>query len=369
MAFPLLIPIAEALAVGAAYNVVNNYITKPTSAGSSTLIIPTSRRISKTSAKITQKKALGDYALGVGGILAATTATLTSSLSSGKSEAEAFSAEQSSKTSELASASSASPLLTNQVFMKDSIDKLIDAINTNSLVTASVFGTFDANLSAIGSSLTSISATLIEVSDNYSRELNNTDDLPYINQDDYYDMLAESGMGFFEINDLKNQENMFYDALIKQGYGYDDIKAQIQNWRKNTVPISGQAAVEKELSGISTTPRVDSNGNSVSSPSALELPNVEKWAESQFVINEYLTTQSQISDLDGNVVASVSPLQAQSIKNVTDARLRTDMNNYSETEQDIDDSFMSGLDLSSLFTFSKKSVRLNNLMGEFGSGG
>lgn len=358
MAIPLLIPIVESLALGASYAVVNNYISKPTSSGSSPTI-PTSRRSPAKSSKTQQKESLSNYATGVGGVLAAAAAVVGSVVTSGKESAESASTAQTSKTSELLGVSNASPLLTNQVYMKDSIDKLIDAINANTLVSASVFGTLDANMSAIGSSLTSISATLIEVADNYKKEINNTDDLPYINQEDYYKMLKESGqLGFTEINDLIRQEDMLYESLVNQGYEYDDIKAQIQNWRKYTVPISGQFSVEKELAGISKPPRVNSDGSSAGS-SALELPNVEKWAESQLGINQYLTTPSDIKDLDGNTVASMKPIEAQSVKNITDARYKTDENNFELDDTDFDDMFTMP-DISSIFKFDKKSVRLQD---------
>lgn len=358
MALPLLIPIAEALALGASYAVVNNYISKNSGSGGSAPVIPTSRRSPATASKTLQKQALSNYASGVGAVLASASALVNSAVSSGKESAESASTAQIAKTSELLDVSNASPLLTNQVYMKDSIDKLIDAINANTLVSASVFGTLDANMSAIGSSLTSISATLIEVADNYKRDISNTDDLPYINQDDYYNMLKESGMSFEERNNLISQENMLYESLVNQDYEYDDIKAQIQNWRKYTVPISGQLSVEKELAGISKSPRVNSDGNSAGS-SALELPNVEKWAESQIGINNYLTTPSAIKDLDGNVIANMKPIEAQSVKNITDAKYKTDANNFELDDVDYDDMFTMP-DISSIFQFDKKSVRLQN---------
>lgn len=360
MAIPLLIPIAEALALGALYEVANNYINK-SSSPDTTPTIPTSRRSPLKSPKTLQKQALSNYASGIGAVLSQSSTSLKTALNEGKTSAEASSALQVSKTSELLGVSNASPLLTNQVYMKDSIDKLIDAINANTLVSASVFGTLDANMSAIGSSLTSISATLIEVSDNYKKDISNTDDLPYINQDDYYDMLAESGMSFEDRNDLIAQENMLYESLVNSGYEYDEIKAQIQNWRKYTVPISGQLSVEKELAGISKLPRVDSNGSSVSVPS-LELPNVEKWAESQIGINDYLTTSSAIKDLDGNIIANMKPIEAQSAKNITEAKYRTDLNNFEMSDSDYDDMFDGDFpDISSIFNFEKKSDRLTIL--------
>lgn len=362
MGIPLGLLAAETAAAfigGAAYEAVNNYIKKPSSDGSAP-VIPTSRRSPAKSSKTLQKESLSNYASGVGAVLAGASALVNSAVTSGKTSAESASTAQIAKTSELLGVSNASPLLTNQVYMKDSIDKLIDAINANTLVSASVFGTLDANMSAIGSSLTSISATLIEVADNYKKEISNTDDLPYINQEDYYNMLKEGGMTFTERNDLIRQEDMLYEALVAQGYEYDDIKTQIQNWRKYTVPISGQLSVEKELAGISKPPRVNSDGvsSSASSPS-LELPNVEKWAESQLGINEYLTTPSDIKDLDGNIVASMKPIEAQSVKNITDARYKTDENNFELDDTDFDDMFTMP-DISSIFQFDKKSVRLQN---------
>lgn len=353
-----------AIGAGVLYELVSDYISKPSSPASSPTI-PISKRTSKISPKTALKQNLGLYASGVASSLSKTSSVVSEAVTAGKTAVEAFSAEQSQKTSELATVSSSSPLLTNQVYMKDSIDKLVDAINTNSLISASVFGTLDGNLSAIGSSLTSISGTLIEISDNYSKELYNTDDLPYIDQETYYKMLADSGLGFFEINDLIEQENMLYNSLVSQGYEYDDIKAQIQNWRKYTVPISAQLGVEKELSGVSRQPRVDGNGKTASSSfPAIDLTKLDEFAVSQKAVNDYLTTPSAIKDLDGNTIASVKPLEAQSIKNITDARYKTDVNNFEASEADYDDMFDGSLpDISSIFTYDKLTTRLLDIQG------
>jgi len=425
MGAPLLIPIGEAIVGSLLFNVANNYISG--TANPSTPQTPTSPDIpikkDTPPSKVALKSKLGNYATGVGGLLAGAAAIVGSSITSAQNQAENISTAQSQKTFELLTPSAQSPLLTNQVYIKDSIDRLIDAINVNAIVTASVFGTLDANLSAIGSSLTSISSTLIDISSNYDASLSNTGDVPYINQDDYYKMLAQSGMSGDAINDAINQENLYIQGLKNSGItDYNDIKKYVQDYRTKTVPLEYQAKVGDEVAGLTnkgwhaeytTQTKTNSIGETVmetipktaTAPTvAVELPNIEAWAAAALPVanamspdlvarnlsasvaikeaqpadyvarelyarmekTEFAVQETAIKDLDGNVVATAKPMAIQAIKSATDARLRTDMNNYTEPDSDIEDmfDFIDNINLKELFAFEKKSERLIRLYGE-----
>lgn len=62
-------------------------------------------------------------------------------------------------------------------------------------------------------------------------------------------------------------------------------------------------------------------------------------------------TAQNIKDLDGQVVASISPREAQAVNNVTQAKKNTDINNFELLESDIEDLFGDLPDPSGLFAF------------------
>lgn len=416
MAAPVLIPIVTelvgAFAGGLAYEAVNNYIShsanpdKTPKGAPDITPIPTSKPKQATVAR-NLKQNLGGYAAAIATAMIASSESVKKATEEGKNAISASSAEQKAKTTELLTASQNSPLLQNQVFIKDSIDKLIEAINVNAIVTATVFGTLDVNLSSIGSSLTSISSTLIDISLNYQEDISNTGDVPYINQAEYYKQLAERGVPADKINELMAQENAYINSLKSKGdISYSDLKKSVADWRAINIPTDYQDYVDDWMSGVSgkgwhgeytVERKVTSSGETVkelvkksASPSStlnatLEVPNLEAWAESQLGINsaigvanfvkehnarmeknEFATTALEVKDLDGNVVANMKPIELQAIKNATDAKLRTDMNNLEFDGDDIDFSMGDGLDLSSLFQFDKKSIRLQDLKTALG---
>ena len=61
-------------------------------------------------------------------------------------------------------------------------------------------------------------------------------------------------------------------------------------------------------------------------------------------------TAQNIKDLDGQVVASISPREAQAVNNATQAKKNTDINNFELLESDIEDLFGDLPDITGLFT-------------------
>jgi hypothetical protein cdivTM_06112 len=65
----------------------------------------------------------------------------------------------------------------------------------------------------------------------------------------------------------------------------------------------------------------------------------------------YEKTPQSIKDLDGETVAKMSPRDAQTVKNVSEARVATDENNFSLSDNDISGLFPEFPDITTLFDF------------------
>ena len=65
----------------------------------------------------------------------------------------------------------------------------------------------------------------------------------------------------------------------------------------------------------------------------------------------YEKTPKSIKDLDGETVAKMSPRDAQTVKNVSEARVATDENNFSLSDNDISGLFPEFPDITTLFDF------------------
>lgn len=377
---------------------------KPEYTGQPPTSKPQTSNTTKTNTKGQKAVALGSLLVGALGTYEQVLGDAKSTATSLQSTFESTSQNNQTKTQELLTPSLASPLLSNQVFTKASIDSIVDALNANTLMSSVLFSTLDVNLSNIASSLYAISSTLLTISNDYKEDVSNTGDVPYINPDDYYKMLSKSGLSDDQINQLQDEEKIYVQSLKNAGYGYADIKKFVVDWRSKTVPSSGQDYVSDTVAGVgrdgslgSYTPvtRSTSSGELVNElvPNSgasvptfdLKVPNLEKWAESAFNIqnaigidtysreinarmvkNEFAINETVIRDLDGNELANVRPMEAHAIKSMTEARLRTDMNNITHSDDDIDLSLNSDLDLSRLFVFLKKSDRLQEVFDSLG---
>lgn len=80
---------------------------------------------------------------------------------------------------------------------------------------------------------------------------------------------------------------------------------------------------------------------------------------------DYRKTTTAVKDLDGNVVAEISPREIEAIKNVSDARLRTDMNNFELDSEDFDIMDLSSFDISKMFKFEKQSDLEEDILKQF----
>lgn len=321
------------------YSAANNYLSKnPNTPATSKPVIPTKKGTPlKPSRKTVQKEKLKGLSDGLAtglGVLGLAVGTAVHQMSTSAKE-------QSIQKTALSEAQKAlfpdAPLLTNQVMMQQSADAITDAINANSIVTASVFGTLDAQLSAIGSSLLAISSTLIEISDNYKEELEKADDLPYIDTDTFYDILEKTGFPHLEAFDLKNQELAMIEQLSKGGHSYIEIKQAITAFRKSLVPSADLLKFGTTAAGITSPSPIDETTGNVTSSQFPDLSSLTDWATSAKVKVDHDITPRTIEDLDGNSLAHASPMEIQAIKNASDSRLRTDQNNFEVDDSDFPD--------------------------------
>lgn len=309
------------------------------SSGSADPVIPTFRPSKNVDfGKSAQRKSLADYAGNVSNALSKSKSSLSSAVSKGSEALSTNAQAMSSKANELLSNSGTSPLLINQVSIKESIDALVTAINSNSLITATMLSALDSSVSTIGSSLTTISSRMIELSSNYESSLLSTGEIPYMFQDDYYSMLEGSGLTTAEISGIRSSENAYLKELESENLPYPQIKQKLTEWRTRNVPTSSQRLLERNLSGIDSVPEYQisrlpsSTGSDLSeavkktacTETKLSLPNLERWALSQFKFNE------EISKLGNDLPAR--SLNARTIKDEFDTSPYTFHDNGQEIE-------------------------------------
>lgn len=292
--------------------------------------IPISRN---TPAKPTKKDGLSDYSDTVAGVAGLVGGVVLADRNGLLDSAKTAASDAKQKLDQLkAGISENAKLLQNQLELKDSLNDISDAINGASIVAWSALGTLDSNLKIVGSALVAISNTLLDISTTYKSDITNTDDLPYIDSKTFYDLLQDSGMSFNEAFSLKNQEDVLVESLMSQGLSYPEIKQAVLAFRNVHVPANFLMGVEKGLSGISSPSPVDfSSGEPVKSP---DFTSISEWAIQAKAKLDFELNPREVNDLDGNPLANLSPVELQTIKNASDARLRTDQNNLELDETD-----------------------------------
>lgn len=330
---------AGLLIESAAMVAVNNYIS-----GSSknpinpSLTIPTKKKgvTPKLSAKQAKKEALGTMGQGIVaglGLVAGLVGSAASSMSSG---ADSLSAENKAETEAKKALHVDAPLLFNQVALQNAINGVTDAVNGNTVVTATVFGRLDANLSAISSTLLAISSTLLEISDNYSEQIEKADDLPYLDSETFYALLEKSGANFHELQTWRSDEDSLVDRLSSSGSSYSEIKAAVTAFRNANIPASTLLKANKSVAGISTPSPVSGTGE-VKKPI---FDPLAEWATSAKILADFKMEPQTINDLDGSPISTLSPAQAQAVHHATNARHKTDTNN-----EEFDESMFPSLSL------------------------
>ena len=126
--------------------------------------------------------------------------------------------------------------------------------------------------------------------------------------------------------------------------------------------------LSKEVAKGANTVALNNNSNKVSAALKSVNENLAKIAEIKGDIakisdngkglldiekdrHAYEKTPQAIKDLDGETVANLSPRDAQTVKNVSEARVATDENNFSLSDSDISGLFPEFPDITTLFDF------------------
>lgn len=240
-----------------------------------------------------------------------------------------------------------SPLLQNQLHLKQSVNDIVDAINSNTIVGSTFLAPINANLSAISSTLIAISSTLLEISENYADQVSTSDDLPYVDSETFYDLLKNSDLSPLEIQTVKFGEEGLVKRLSNDGASYPEIKQAVQEYRKSSIPSADLINSQNKISGV-TSPSPINPTTGATSPTPKTVSQIDyssyyermaSHADSAKVVSDHVQTVQDIKDLDGNLVATASPMQMQSIKHASDARHKTDTNNQEYDEYDFNNPF------------------------------
>lgn len=149
-----------------------------------------------------------------------------------------------------------------------------------------------------------------------------------------------------KLSSLENSLNASVDAFSK---------AVAQGLANNSTAIDKLRTVSKSTGGndgdkISTAiGSLNENLGKINENLSSMKENGGKLAEIETERHEYEKTPQAIKDLDGETVANLSPRDAQTANNATQAKTATDTNNFELLESDIEDLFGDLPDITGLF--------------------
>lgn len=226
-----------------------------------------------------------------------------------------------------------SPLLKNQIELKVSIDELISAIHSQTTASVAMFATFDNNLKTVGSTLMAISSTLIDISDNYSSQIEKADDLPFIDAKTFYKMMEDKGLPFDTSFNLQSQELEIMRSMEASGSTYSDIKSALTQFRKSSIPSDYWFGVSGDLAGVTSPSPLNPDGSVSPTQSSLDLTKLNEWADSAKEHLEFQKTPLMAPDTSTETgTLEMSPREAKHASAVQNARHKQDTN-----DQDFDD--------------------------------
>lgn len=341
---PLITGIIEGVSGAAVFTAANNYLGS--SPSGTTPQIPLGRKNGlKQSPKIAKKKGLSDYSDAINAGLAGVVGAVLAGSSAMSTSASDVSTTNKTEIDALKALNPDSPLLQNQLHLKQSVNDIVDAINSNTIASATFLAPINANLSAISSTLIAISSTLLEISENYADQVSTADDLPYVDSETFYDLLKNSDLSPLEIQTVKFGEEGLVKRLSNDGASYPEIKQAVQEYRKSSIPSADLINSQNKLSGV-TAPSPINPTTGATSPKTISQIDYSSYyermashADSAKVVSSHLQTPQDIKDLDGNVVVTASPMQIEAIKHASDARHKTDTNNQEYDHDDFNNPF------------------------------
>ena len=151
-----------------------------------------------------------------------------------------------------------------------------------------------------------------------------------------------------KLSSLENSLNASVDAFSKAvAQGLANNSTAIDKLRAASKPAGGNNG-DKISDAIGS---LNENLGKINENLSSMKENGGKLAEIETERHEYETKPQTIRDLDGESVANISPRDAQTIKNASEARIATDENNFNVGEDEIDGLFPEFPDITALFDF------------------
>ena len=151
-----------------------------------------------------------------------------------------------------------------------------------------------------------------------------------------------------KLSSLENSLNASVDAFSKAvAQGLANNSTAIDKLRAASKPAGGNDG-DKISNAIGS---LNENLAKMSDNLSAIKENGGKIAEIETERHEYETKPQTIRDLDGESVANISPRDAQTIKNASEARIATDENNFNVGEDEINGLFPEFPDITALFDF------------------
>jgi len=287
----------------------------------------------------------------------------------------------------LATASEASPLLTNQVALADALHSISMGIEAQAIVLSSIFETLDSNLGGLVA-LASINAQNIKVQGDYQKQTASNGDY---GDGDYFYAFVPTSQYWHEVDvalvngiiasggsleflfvlpsaQYAGSEISLIDSMM--GQSKSDIRKAVEEFRVSHVDSSTRAmlgtslvqskadstenikaqtdyyksaveATKANTVAVGSVASAYGNNASVASANALAslasslAPSLATIAEASIsakVVTDHAQTVRDIHDLDGAIVARMAPMEATAVKEATGARTSTDVNSDDYTD-------------------------------------
>lgn len=218
---------------------------------------------SKSSPKIAKKAGLAQYSDAIGAGLAVVAGAVMVNSSTSISSAESVSSTNKAELDNLKSLNPESPLLQNQLHLKQSVNDIVDALNANAIISATFLAPINSNLTAIASTLIAISSTLLEISDNYSSTIEKSEDLPYLDTSNFYDLLSQNpNLSQLAVTQIRSGEMDMISKMSLAGASFSEIKQAIKEFRNINVPAGDLIDVHNATAGLTQQSPITSTGAS-----------------------------------------------------------------------------------------------------------
>lgn len=281
---------------------------------------------------------------------------------SAKANIEKASSERSSYNFDLQSPFVGSPLLSNQIELKSTLDEISFAINAQSSVLAMLVESLDRNFALVNASVLTMaqnSKVLADMQTDLAANSNYGDSdffYAFVPSSQFWSQADQAQNVYDEKNHTFTDSNLMPSMLYLTGemnlidnmdsstYTKSDIRKAVEEYRKNHLSsairaLIGATLVQNQTKSNSQTSEASDyyktatnsikSGELTSSLAAVAsaIAPVAQWANQAKVRETFLQTPTTILDLDGNkVVENVKPMEMTAAYQATRARTATDVN-------------------------------------------